>query len=152
MAAHDLPVMKAADCLVSAAYLEQRSLDRRTKELLFILSLTVMRAERHHIASHLRVALQQGVTPREILEAIEIALPEAGVVAFQHGFDVCCEVFGATGIDRSAEVMPANRPVGWTRRARRFTHCDNRPDNRARRRTERPAAEGRWATPRTALR
>jgi hypothetical protein len=28
------------------------------------------------------------VTPEEILEALEIALPEAGVVAFQHGFDV----------------------------------------------------------------
>jgi len=98
MAAQDLDVLKAADGLVSAAYLEQRALDRRTKELLFVLSLTVMRAERHHIASHIRVALSLGVTPREILEAIEIALPEAGVVAFQHGFDVWREVVGAEGV------------------------------------------------------
>ncbi|MGI5490394.1 carboxymuconolactone decarboxylase family protein [Microtetraspora malaysiensis] len=108
MAAQDLEVLKAADGLVSAAYLRPRSLDRRTKELLFVLSLTVMRAERHHIASHIRVALQHGATPEEILEAIEIALPEAGVVAFQHGFDVWREVVGAAGIEPSPEVMPAN--------------------------------------------
>ncbi|WP_433347468.1 carboxymuconolactone decarboxylase family protein [Microtetraspora malaysiensis] len=108
MAAQDLEVLKAADGLVSAAYLRPRSLDRRTKELLFVLSLTVMRAERHHIASHIRVALQHGATPEEILEAIEIALPEAGVVAFQHGFDVWREVVGVAGIEPSPEVMPAN--------------------------------------------
>lgn len=101
MAAQDLDVLRAADGLVQAAYLAPRSLDRRTKELLFVLSLTVLRAERHHIASHIRVALQHGATPREVLEAIEIALPEAGVVAFQHGFDVWREVVGAEGIEPS---------------------------------------------------
>lgn len=106
MAAQDLPVLKAADALVSAAYLEPRTLDRATKELLFILSLTVMRAERHHIASHIRVALNEGVTPRQILEAIEIALPEAGVVAFQHGFDVWREVVGAEGMTLSPDARP----------------------------------------------
>jgi 4-carboxymuconolactone decarboxylase len=99
MAANDFPVLQAADRLVSAAYLSQRSLSRATKELLFILSLTVMRADPAHIASHIRVALKEGVTPQEILEAIEIALPEAGVVAFQHGFDVWREVVGAEGLE-----------------------------------------------------
>jgi 4-carboxymuconolactone decarboxylase len=65
-----------------------------------------MRAERHHIASHIRVALREGVTPQEILEAIEIALPEAGVVAFQHGFDVWREVVGAEGMQVSPDVRP----------------------------------------------
>lgn len=101
MAANDFPVLEAANGLVEAAYLKPRALDRKTKELLFILSLTVMRAERHHIASHIRVALEVGATPQEILEAIEIALPEAGVVAFQHGFDVWCEVTGAESIEPS---------------------------------------------------
>lgn len=87
MAAHDYPVLRAADHLVSAAYLSQRCLNRGTKELLFILSLTVLRSEKEHIQSHIRVALQLGLTPQDILEAIEIALPEAGVVAFQHGFE-----------------------------------------------------------------
>lgn len=105
MAAHDLPVLKAANELVSAAYLRERSLDRKTKELLFVLSLTVLRGEREHIASHIRVALDHGATPTEILETIEIALPEAGVVAFQHGFDVWRDVVGATGIEPSPGIL-----------------------------------------------
>lgn len=104
MAKHDFPVLQAANGLVSAAYLEQRSLDRRTKELLFILSLTVMRASKGHIQSHVRVALDLGVTPQEILEAIEIALPEAGIVAFQTGFDAWCEVVGADGLEPTVAV------------------------------------------------
>lgn len=105
MAAQDFEVLKAANNLVSSVYLRERTLDRRTKELLFILSLTVMRAERNHIASHIKVALQCGVTPEEILETIEIALPEAGVVAFQHGFDVWREVVGAEGIDPTPGIV-----------------------------------------------
>ncbi len=104
MAKHDFPVLQAANGLVSAAYLEQRSLDRRTKELLFILSLTVMRASKGHIQSHIRVALDLGVTPQEILEAIEIALPEAGIVAFQTGFDAWCEVVEADGLEPTVSV------------------------------------------------
>lgn len=105
MAAEDFPVLKAANDLVSAAYLSERLLDRKTKELLFVLSLTVLRGDREHIASHIRVALQSGATPREVLEAIEIALPEAGVVAFQHGFEVWRDVVGARGLEPSADVV-----------------------------------------------
>ncbi|MDP9465899.1 MAG: carboxymuconolactone decarboxylase family protein [Actinomycetota bacterium] len=104
MAAQDYEVLQATNGLVHAAYLSQRMLDRRTKELLFILSLTVMRASKGHIISHIRVALDLGVTPQEILEAIEIALPEAGIVAFQVGFDAWREVVGAEGIEPSVEV------------------------------------------------
>jgi 4-carboxymuconolactone decarboxylase len=107
MAAQDLPVLQAANGLVSAAYLNQRTLDRRTKELLFILSLTVLRAPAPQIASHIKVALDLGVSATEILEAIEIALPEAGVVAFQHGFEVWTEVTGATGIEPTVSVHGA---------------------------------------------
>lgn len=108
MAAADLDVLRAADGLVQAAYLAPRTLERTTKELLFIVSLTVMRGESAHIASHMRVALSLGVTPQQILEAIEIALPEAGVVAFQHGFSVWCDVVGAKGIEPSGEQAPLN--------------------------------------------
>lgn len=104
MAAHDFGVLQAANGLVSAAYLDQRTLDRRTKELLFILSLTVLRAPAAQIASHIKVALDIGVSATEILEAIEIALPEAGVVAFQHGFEVWKDVTGAAGIEPTVSV------------------------------------------------
>jgi 4-carboxymuconolactone decarboxylase len=104
MAAHDFDVLQATNGLVTAAYLQPRTLDRRTKELLFVLSLTVLRAPEAQVASHIKVALDLGVSATEILEAIEIALPEAGVVAFQHGFDVWKTVTGATGIEPTVEV------------------------------------------------
>lgn len=63
-----------------------------------------MRASPGHIAGHIRVALDLGVTPEEILEAIEITLPDAGVVTFQHGFSVGAEVVGAEGIEPTVDV------------------------------------------------
>lgn len=104
MAKQDFPVLQAANGLVSAAYLDERTLDRRTKELIFIVSLTVMRATKGHIQSHIRVALDLGVTATEILEAIEISLPEAGIVAFQGGFEAWREVVGADGIEPTVTV------------------------------------------------
>lgn len=109
MAKQDFPVLQAANNLVHAAYLDERRLDRRTKELIFIVSLTVMRASRGQIMSHIKVALDLGLTPEEILEAIEISLPEAGVVAFQEGFAAWQEVVGADGIEPTVEVFDAGR-------------------------------------------
>lgn len=94
MAAADFPVLQAANQVVAAAYLDERRLDRRTKELLFVLSLTVLRAPKPQLRSHIQVALDLGVTPAEILEAIEISLPEAGIVAFQWGVEAWQEVVG----------------------------------------------------------
>ena len=104
MARQDFDVLRAANGLIDAVYLKERRLDRRTKELLFIATLTVMRAGKGHIQSHIRVALDLGVTAEEILEAIEIALPEAGVVAFQAGFDAWREVVGAAGLEPTVAV------------------------------------------------
>jgi 4-carboxymuconolactone decarboxylase len=104
MTEYDFEVLQAANGLVSAAYLEQRRLDRKTKELIFIVSLTVMRASKGHIQSHIRVALDLGLSKEEILEAIEIALPEAGIVAFQEGFEAWREVTGAEGVEPTVEV------------------------------------------------
>ncbi|GHF19575.1 hypothetical protein GCM10014715_87880 [Streptomyces spiralis] len=112
MAKHDFPVLQAANDLVGAAYLDQRTLDRRTKELIFIVSLTVMRASKGHIQSHIKVALDLGVTPREILEAIEISLPEAGIVAFQTGFDAWREVVGADGLEPTVEAFHGGSGAG----------------------------------------
>lgn len=104
MAKQDFTVLQATNNLVSAAYLDQRTLARTTKELIFIVSLTVMRASKGHIQSHIRVALDLGVTPTEILEAIEISLPEAGIVAFQAGFEAWREVVDADGIEPTVRV------------------------------------------------
>ena len=105
MAKHDFDALQATNNLVEAAYLKERRLDRRTKELIFIVSLTVMRASKAHIASHIRVALDHGLSEEEILEAMEIAIPEAGIVAFQTGFEAWREVTGADGIEPTVEVF-----------------------------------------------
>ena len=105
MAKHDFDALQATNNLVEAAYLKERRLDRRTKELIFIVSLTVMQASKGHIASHIRVALDLGLSKEEILEAMEIAIPEAGVVAFQTGFEAWREVTGADGIEPTVEVF-----------------------------------------------
>lgn len=104
LAKHDFALLQAANGVVSAAYLDQRTLDRKTKELIFIVSLTVMRASKGHIQSHIRVALDLGLTSREILEAIEISLPEAGIVAFQAGVEAWREVVGAEGLEPTVSV------------------------------------------------
>jgi 4-carboxymuconolactone decarboxylase len=104
MAEQDFEVLQAANGLIEAAYLEERRLDRKTKELLFIVSLTVMRASKGHIQSHIRVALDLGLSKEEILEAIEITLPEAGVVVFQEGFEAWREVTGAEGVEPTVEA------------------------------------------------
>lgn len=105
MANADYDVLMAVNNLVDAVYLQPRLLDRRTKELLFILSLTVLRADKAHIQSHIKVALELGVTPAEILEAIEIALPEAGVVVFQAGVEAWREMVDATPLEPSGEAL-----------------------------------------------
>ena len=105
MAEQDFEVLQAANGLVNAAYLKERRLDRKTKELLFIISLTVMRASKGHIQSHIRVALALGLSKEEVLEAIEITLPEAGVVVFQEGFEAWREVTGAEGIEPTVEAF-----------------------------------------------
>jgi 4-carboxymuconolactone decarboxylase len=112
MAAHDYETLQAANDLVDAAYLKQRRLDRRTKELIFIVSLTVMRASKGQIASHIRVALNLGVSKEEILEAIEISLPEAGIVAFQEGFEAWREVTGAEGVEPTVEAFEGGTGSG----------------------------------------
>lgn len=100
----DFEFARAINGLIDAAYLKERRLDRRTKELIFIVSLTVMRAAKAHIQGHIRVALDLGCTPEEILEAIEISAPEAGVVAFQEGFNAWAEVVGAPALEPTVPV------------------------------------------------
>lgn len=112
MAEADFDVLKATDALVAAVYTSSRHLDRKTKELLFCATLTVIRAGKGHLQSHIRAALQHGATAQEVLEAIEIALPEAGVVAFQAGFEAWREVVGVAGIEPQVQVFDGGDGIG----------------------------------------
>lgn len=112
MAEADFETLKAADELVGAVYTRQRLLDRRTKELLFCATLTAMRAGKGHLQSHIRAAMQHGASAEEVLEAIEVTLPEAGVVAFQAGFEAWREVVGVVGIEPTISVFDGGDGVG----------------------------------------
>lgn len=91
----DMEVARAVNDLGEATLLKERRLDRKVKELLFIVSLGALRVPRKHIQGHIRVALELGVEPEEILEALEILLPECGIVAFQDAFEAWAETVGA---------------------------------------------------------
>jgi len=112
LAEADFETLKAADELVGAVYTRPRLLDRKTKELLFCATLTAMRAGKGHLQSHIRAAMQHGASPQEVLEAIEITLPEAGVVAFQAGFEAWREVVGIAGIEPTISVFDGGDGVG----------------------------------------
>lgn len=105
MVKQDVAFMRAADGIVDAAYLAPRTLDRRTKELIFIVSLTVLKAQKEHIVSHIKAALAAGCTAQEILEALEISYPEAGAVAFQWGLDAWRDVVQPDGIEPSPGIV-----------------------------------------------
>jgi 4-carboxymuconolactone decarboxylase len=102
MAHADFDVLKAQNALGQATYGKQRSLDARTKELLFLAMFTVMRSGREQLTSHVQMALDLGITPAEILETMELALPVAGIVAFLAGFEAWREVTNAEGIEPSS--------------------------------------------------
>lgn len=104
LVAADHEFARAVNDIVDAAYMKPRLLDPKVKELIFIVSLTSMRATKAHIQSHIKVALELGCSPEEILEAIEISMPEAGVVAFQEGFNAWAEVVGAPALEPTVDT------------------------------------------------
>lgn len=70
---------------VEATYTGQRLLDRKTKELLQIVVEAALRADVDQIRAHVRVALREGATPREILESLEAVIAPMGGLAFRRG-------------------------------------------------------------------
>ncbi len=70
---------------IEATYTGQRLLDRKTKELLQIVVEAALRADVEQIQAHVRVALREGATPREILEALQAVIAPMGALAFRRG-------------------------------------------------------------------
>ena len=81
----DLDWIKAYDPFVRATCTNQRTLDRKTKELLLIVVEAALRADVEQIQAHVRVALESEATPQEILEALETVVTPMGLLAFRRG-------------------------------------------------------------------
>ncbi|MCH8349634.1 MAG: carboxymuconolactone decarboxylase family protein [Chloroflexi bacterium] len=85
MAAADLEWAKKYNEFIEATYTGQRTLDRKTKELLQIVVEAALRADVEQIQAHVRVALDEGATPTEILEALQAVIAPMGALAFRRG-------------------------------------------------------------------
>jgi 4-carboxymuconolactone decarboxylase len=96
MASADLDWLKQYTAFLEATYTNQRLLDRKTKELLQIVVETALRADVEQIRSHIRVALKEGATPREILEALQAVIAPMGALAFRRGIQAWA---AETGMD-----------------------------------------------------
>lgn len=81
---------------IQATYTGPRLLDRKTKELLQIVVEAALRADVDQIRAHVRVALREGATPREILEALEAVVMPMGGLAFRRGLQAWAAETGFT--------------------------------------------------------
>lgn len=82
------------EAFLDAAYLGERSLDRRTKELVYVAVLAALGSSRPHQLAHMRAALNAGATKAELLEVLEQVLPPAGVPRFIEAIEtwsIACE-------------------------------------------------------------
>ncbi len=98
MAEADLEWAKKYNEVIEATYTGQRLLDRKTKELLQVAVEAALRADVEQIQAHVRVALREGATPREILEALQAVIMPMGALAFRRGVQAWA---AETGIDIS---------------------------------------------------
>ncbi|MFC1937855.1 carboxymuconolactone decarboxylase family protein [Chloroflexota bacterium] len=101
MVAEDFEFLKVYNQLIQAAYTKQRTLDAKTKELLYTVILTSVKASVDHIKAHIKLAIDYGATKQEVLEALEICLPGASVPAFMLGFEAWKQVVSPDRVEPS---------------------------------------------------
>ena len=85
MAIADIEWAQKYNAFIEATYTGHRTLDRKTKELLQIVVEAALRADVEQIQAHVRVALQEGATPQEILESLQAVIAPMGALAFRRG-------------------------------------------------------------------
>jgi len=103
MASVDLEWLKKYTAFLEATYTNQRLLDRKTKELLQIVVETALRADVEQIRAHIRLALNEGATAREILEALQAVIAPMGALAFRRGIQAWA---AETGVASDAHHTP----------------------------------------------
>ena len=96
MAAADFEWLTEYNKFIEATYTGQRNLDRKTKELLQVVVETALRADVEQIQEHIRLAIHEGATPTEVLEAMETVIAPMGALAFRRGLQAWAT---ETGID-----------------------------------------------------
>ncbi len=101
MVAEDFEWLKAYNGLIEAAYTDKRSLDAKTKEIIYTVVLTALRGSVDHIKAHMQLALDYGATRQELLEALQITMLPAGVPAYMQGIEAWKQVASPKRIEPS---------------------------------------------------
>ena len=83
----DPEFLKSYEELISTAYTNERTLDKKVKEFILISALTAVRASKHQIGTHIKLALEYGATKKEVLEVLECLLPPCGVPSFMNALN-----------------------------------------------------------------
>ena len=94
MAAADFEWLTEYNKFIEATYTWQRNLDRKTKELLQVVVETALRADVEQIQEHIRLAIHEGATPTEVLEAMETVIAPMGALAFRRGLQAWATEMG----------------------------------------------------------
>ena len=74
--------LEAWHTFIQASYTGQRTLDRKTLELIQICVNAAVRADPGAIRFHIKLALEEGATPTEIMEAAQSVIMLTGSNAF----------------------------------------------------------------------
>ena len=85
MAEVDIDWVAAYNQFIDATYTGQRLLDRKTKELLQVAVEAALKADVDQIQAHIRVAIQEGASPMEVLEAMQCVIMPMGALAYRRG-------------------------------------------------------------------
>jgi 4-carboxymuconolactone decarboxylase len=85
MVNYDLDLLRAVNSVPDAVYVERRRLGEPLKELLLVVSFSCLRTARYILQAHMLKALSHGATARQLLEALEMIVLDAGRAAFENG-------------------------------------------------------------------
>jgi 4-carboxymuconolactone decarboxylase len=99
LAAEDFDFLKKYQEISRIAYTDERLLDRKTKELIFVAILTIKQSSREHIKTHIEAALKAGASKEEILQVLELTFLPGGAVNFLHAFEAFKEALSPDMIE-----------------------------------------------------
>jgi len=85
MAEVDMDWVASYNQFIEATYTGQRLLDRKTKELLQVAVEAALKADIDQIQAHIRVAIVEGASPMEVLEAMQCVIMPMGALAYRRG-------------------------------------------------------------------
>lgn len=99
LAERDPEFLEIYETLLQGAFLKERRLDRRTKELVYVGVLMALSTPPEHLVAHMRAAVAHGATEEDVLEVLEQAVAPCGVARFIEGMAAFEQAFGSPGVD-----------------------------------------------------